>query len=233
VTVYDTLPWIEIVNDRVSQTESDGEYLFHFASERPRVSWEIPGGYDEARAAVTDVEHLRWLRLTRRAASVLVASMEATRASVFSDGTLISKAPRGSTRYRVLPRGWDMTIEETWRFGTSVESLLAVPVEPGRRGRLPRFGSLLVVDPPTAGIVGLTTATDGDGIVVYLLDMSGTGGLVALTAGLLRFGDARRVDFLERDLGDVAGRVQDGVLVSVPARGAAAVRLRDVELNRT
>ena len=233
VTVYEALPWIDIRNQGVGTEGPTIEYLHHFAMERPRVIWEIPAGYDEAPSPVTGVEYLRWLKLSDSSGTMLQATNGVSHTAVLHDGTLISAGSATGSSHRLLWRGPHVSLEDTWHFGMSAEPLQIVPVEPGAHRSLPRFGSLFVVDPPSAGLIGIRPASDGDGVIVYLLDMSGAGGLASLVAGVLRFTSARVVDLLERDQGEIADRLDHGVLVHVPARGAVAVHLSGLELNGT
>ncbi len=148
------------------------------------------------------------------------------------DGTVLSFAPSGTSRYRLRVDRFDRGTVAAWEHGFGVDPLLSVPVSRTAPGPLPRFGALLEVDPPSAVVVGLERAADEDGLIVYLLEIAGAGQLVALTSPILRFGRVRRVDFLGRDLGEIGRPVPGGVLVRVPAHGALALRLSDVELSR-
>lgn len=231
VTVFDALPWLEIANTAHEPMIHPAEYYFHFALEAPVVAWEIPGGHERRSAPVTGVTHLRWLALCAASGSVVTASDGALTTTVLDDGTLISAAPPQTVRHRLLPSESQLSLEETWRFGWLGEPLKATHVPPERRGHLPRFGSLFTVDRPGTGIVGLTPASDGDAVIAWLMEMSGDGGIAALRWGVLGFETAEIVDFAERYLGPPAGQLSDGVLLSMPAHGAVAVRLRGVGLN--
>ena len=101
-------------------------------------------------------------------------------------------------------------------------------------GRLPRFGSVLEVDQPGISIIGLKPADDGDGVIVYLQELAGSGRYVSVGAGaaLLGFESARLVDYLERDLEEPTVPVPDGVAVRISAWGVVALRLQGVALRR-
>lgn len=231
VTLYDALPWIDIENE--AETLGDGplEYLFHFALERAELAWEVPAGYATGLAPAAPIRCLRWLRLQAGGRAAVLASAGAHDNSVTADGTVASHAARGRTRYRLLPTAPPGGLERAWAAGFTTEPLIAVPVEGRTTGRLPRFAELLTVQPQgAAAVVRLKPADDGDGLVLYLLTPT-TAALVSIAGGLLRFDSARRVDFLERDLGAVAGPSAGVVLANLPGRSAAAVRLRGVGLN--
>jgi hypothetical protein len=108
---------------------------------------------------------------------------------------------------------------------------VATAVRANPDGRLPRHDALLYVDQPGVAIIGIKPADDGNGVVVYVQELMGSSRYVSLGTGLLTFGAARIVDFIERDTGQEAHPVPKGVLVPLAAWGVAAVRLVDIGLG--
>ena len=109
--------------------------------------------------------------------------------------------------------------------------MVTIPVHANPDGVLPRHDALLYVDQPGVAIIGLKPADDGDGVVVYVQELMGSSRYVSLGTGLLTFGGARMVDFIERETGQEARPVPHGVLVPLAAWGVSAVRLVDVGLG--
>jgi hypothetical protein len=150
------------------------------------------------------------------------------------DGGITSYGPSGESRFRlaVLPAGAFVFPDEPWRFGWRMEPAVVAPV-PGTGGAtLPTFGPLLVLDQTGMAVVGLQPAADGNGVIVYLQELSGRSRIATLGAGVIGFEDARQVDLVERDLGPPAMVMRNGVGVMLPARGVAAVRLLGVTIAR-
>lgn len=230
VTLYDALPWVDITNDAAAVGERAMEYLFAFDLPEPRASWEVPAGHEQSAAPVYYVAHLRWLAVSSGRGSAMLRGLDAPFVSVMRDGTVLAHGPRGRARYRVAvsPEPADPTLAA--RFGWGAEPLLAARVDRQPAGRLPRHGPLIVVDQPGMAIVGLKPADDGNGTIVYVQELLGMSRFVTLGAGVLRFASGRRVDFLERDLGEVTP-VPDGVAFDISAWGVAAVRLLDVSVR--
>lgn len=75
-------------------------------------------------------------------------------------------------------------------------------------------------------------AADGNGVIVYLQELTGRARTATLGGGIIGFADARRVDLLERDLGAPAMVMRNGVGVALAPNGVAALRLLDVTLAR-
>ncbi|MBI2615640.1 MAG: hypothetical protein HYW52_08210 [Gemmatimonadetes bacterium] len=231
VTVYERLPWIDIVNHADLGGDEPVAYRFGFELHAAGVEWEIPAGVERG-APPCDCAHLRWLRLTGERGSALLAVPQAAFGRVDHDGALTSYGPPGESRFRigVSPAGAFRFREDPWRFGWGIEPVVTAPV-PGTGGALlPTFGSLLVLDQPGVAIVGLQPAADGDGVIAYLQELGGLSRVATLGAGLIGFEDARQVDLVERDLGPPAMVMRNGVGLMLPAHGVAAVRLLGVTL---
>ncbi len=227
-TVYDTLPWLDIENLGEHEGNSPIEYRFSFALERPAVSWERPVGSVTQLAPVGEFVHLRWIRFQQEGRSVLFRGYHTPVASVSQDGMLINLAPPGIARFRLLFDG--MSLVSPWRFGWDSEPLHAVPASPGGSGLLPSAGSLFTVDQDEIAVLGVKPADDGDGLIAFLQDVKGEPRLVSLQPGLLRFREARRVDFVERDIGSVDGTLDEGVIVRMAGNQIVALRLRGLWL---
>ena len=90
-----------------------------------------------------------------------------------------------------------------------------------------------LVDRVGFAVLGIMTAYNHDGIIVYLQELLGVGRQVSVRPGVVRFADARFVDYLERDKGEPLQLTDDGVMVPVRGRGVTAVRLSGLELNNT
>lgn len=232
VTAYDRLPWIDVAN-RAEASDEPVTYRFGFEFHAVSVEWEIPAGVERA-LPPCDCTYLRWLLLAGEQGSALLAARQAALGQVDQDGTLTSYGPRGESRFRigVHPAGALVFREDPWRFGWGIEPAVTAPA-PGTGGAtLPSFGSLLVLDQPGMAVVGLQAAANGDGVIVYLQELSGRARVATLGAGLIGFEDARQVDLVERDLGAPAMVMRNGVGVMLPAHGVAAVRLQGVTLAR-
>jgi hypothetical protein len=91
---------------------------------------------------------------------------------------------------------------------------------------------LIEVDQPGIAALAIKQADDGDGAIVYLQELIGAERTVRLTAGILGFRGARRVDVLERHLGVLFVGSEPAVDVPLPARGVGVVRLLDLYLRR-
>lgn len=225
VTVYDALPWIDIANDAEAVGGRAMEYYFHWPFGAGRATWDIPAGELSAAGPIASLQALSWLRLEWPAGDAVLASAAAHRARLMRPSVLVSHAPGGRVRYRLLVSETGVGGEDAWRLGYGRQPLVVAPVAGGTGGRLPRFGALFRVQPRGVLPIGLRLAPDGDGAILSLLNVTAESQFAAVGAGVLAFDGARMVDFLGRDRGEVAGTLSDGVLVSIPARGAAAVRL--------
>src|SRR5574341_503510 len=232
VTAYEGLPWIDVVN-HAEPGDAAVAYRFGFALQATGVEWETPAGVARA-TPPCDCTHLRWLRLKGERGSALLAARQAALGWVDPDSTLTSYSPPGESRFRIglSSAGEFVFREDPWRFGWGIEPFVAAPVPETGGATLPSFGALLMVDQPGIAVAGLQPAADGDGVIVYLQELSGRARVATLGAGLIGFEDARQVDLIERDLGAPAMVMRNGVGVMLPALGVAAVRLQGVTLAR-
>ena len=231
LTVYDSLPGVDIENDGGPAGPGMTPYEFHLALDRPQVSWEIPAGWDRAAAPVARLEHLRWIRIADRDSAILFRGTDAPIASVETGGSLTSYAPHGRSRYR-LDAASPYALEDTpWIFGWGAEPMAIARARAERKGRLPRFGSLLSIERVGVTVLGLLPARQEDGAIVYVQETLGVDREVSIEPGVLRFSRAVIVDYVERDREELAVRADGSVLVPVPANGVSAVRLCGLELN--
>jgi hypothetical protein len=233
LTVYDALPWVDVLNQAEAAGEAPLEYWFAPGFTLAAMEWEVPAGVARG-APPCDLSYLRWVRLSGRDRWMLFGSLEAATARVDEAGVLSSYSPSGASHYRLAVRTAANVIpaDDPWRFGWGLESCLAAPV-PGTGGAtLPSYGRLLVTDQAGVAVVGLQPAEDGNGAIVYLQELSGRARLVTLGGGILGFADARRVDLVERDLGPPVMTMRNGVGVRLSSFGLAAVRLTGLTRGR-
>lgn len=228
VTVYDALPFVDVENDAEARGGDPMEYYFHWWVDDPLVAWDIPAGYEERRGAIEHIEALRWIRIASSEGHAVLASSGAHHGAFLPPGILTSYAPAGRTRFRLWTAPAGATVDMAWRSGYALEPFITVPSR-GGGSRLPRYASLLRVEPESVMTVGLVPVHQG--AVLYLLNVSAEPQFATVGAGMLRFEGARVADFLGRETGEVAGRLEDGVLVSIPARAAVALRLDGLGLN--
>ena len=230
ITVYDHIPWIDVVND----AEAVGGhivYRFDFDVSEPSISWEVPVGYDQSSPPIEVLQHLRWLQLAGREDAILVRGLDSPIAEVQSNGSLLSHATVGQSRYRFDAHSRFEGQDSPWIFGWNTEPLLTTRVEARDTGRLPTFGNILDIDRVGIAVLGIMTPYNHDGVIVYLQELLGVDRQVSVRPGVVRFDDARLVDYLERDMGEPLRLADAGVMVPVRGRGVAAVRLSGLELN--
>ncbi len=234
VTIYERLPWADVLNVAELSGESALPCRFGFAVDITGLAWEIPGGTERGMPPC-DCRHLRWLQIWESGGrSALLGALEAGAARVDEDGVITSYGPSGACRYRIAvrPAGAFAWPDEAWRFGWGMEPCLSAFV-PGTGGAtLPSFGRLLVVDQSGVALVGMQPAADGNGAIVYLQELTGQSRNVTVGGGVIGFSDARRVDLLERDLGSPAMVMRNGVGILLPAHGIAALRLLGLTAGR-
>jgi hypothetical protein len=231
VTVYDGLPWVDIVNDAEAVSGRGMEYRFDFAIDGAEVAWEVPAGSEETSAPVELLEHLRWMRLAGYSDAMLIRCSDAPLASVGPDGSLVSHAPPGRSRYRLATQSRYQNLDEPWMFGWGTSPLHTARVEPRQSARLPTFGNILDIDRVGVAVLGIIPAQSHDGAVVYVQELMGVERRVSIAAGLIRFTRARIVDFLEREQGDWLVPEDGRVLLPIRGRGVSAVLLAGLELN--
>lgn len=230
LTLYDRLPWLDITNDAEGVGPSPLHYAFHLNVASPDVAWEVAGGYQQSRAPVDWVEHLRWLRLGGPRAALLIAGLDTSSASIAENGTLVSHAGRGIARYRLGLQSEFDSPDLPWQFGWGTTPMVLAKVLPTGAGRLPTFGSLLDIDRTGVAVLGIVPSADRNGIVLYLQELLGLRREVSVGWALVRFASAQQVDLVERPIGEPLMPANGSVAVTVPARGIVAVRLSQLGL---
>lgn len=242
ISLYDTLPWVDITNETEERQEGRERrdrlaWRFDFADEVEEVRWDVAGGSLAAVPPVADMTPLRWLVLRGRAGAVLLAirgagaaALDGARLTLQGGGTaadLPGTDRAGILRVRLAHHAGFLLADDPWRFGYSLDSLIAVPAPGAGAHRLPTFGRLFDVPDPAVAVVGLKPADDGIGVMLYLMDLAGPARAVAVRPGVLAFDEATLTDLTERDQ-QTADREGGGVLVPLAERGYAAVRLLGV-----
>ena len=229
VTVYDSMPWLDIENRAQGAGSQAMEYHFAFALRKPRVIWEIPAGSEKSAAPLHRIEHLRWIQLSDDNTHVLFRGMTAPIVSVTREGILTSYAPHGLSRYRLSLASAFSPADTPWVFGWEAEPFVTARVFENGAGTLPTYGSLFSVDQVGAAVLGLKPADDDRGVILYIQELLGVDREIAVGNGILSFASIRTVDFLERDLADLSPPTAGMARVPVPANGVVAVRLLGVE----
>ncbi len=231
ITAYNRLPWLDIENDAEAVGDSPSRFKFHFDVASPAVSWEVPGGYEEAEAPIGRLDHLRWLRLALPRGAILMRAIDAPSASVDADGTVISHGSRGVNRYRIARESEFDSPDLAWQFGWGTAPMLCSATDHINGGRLPTFGAVFDVGRVGVAVLGILPARDG--VVVYLQELLGVRRHVTIRPGLVGFGTAQPVDLLERPIGEPLIPQNGSVAVPVAGHGVTAVRLSELELNRS
>ncbi|KPJ96383.1 MAG: hypothetical protein AMS18_00970 [Gemmatimonas sp. SG8_17] len=226
VTAYDQLPWIDIENEAGSSSDQSLTYRFEFAVPEPLVSWEVPLGQEESSPPVVGLEHLRWVRLAGDWDAILFRGFDAPFASVDAAGSVTSHAPAGLARYRLGVQSHGDGPDLPWQFGWATGPFQTARVEPHVGGRLPTFGAFLDVERVGVAVLGLVPTPEEDTIILYLQELLGVPRDVSVSWGLIRFGTAQPVDFLERPSGEPLPHRNGTVRVPVAARGVTAVPSR-------
>jgi hypothetical protein len=231
VTAYDRLPWIDIENDAASNGDQSLTYRFGFAVPDPLVSWEVPLGQEQSGTPVVGLEHLRWVRLAGDWNAILFRGFDAPLASVDAAGTVTSHAPAGLARYRLGLQSHDDSPDLPWQFGWATIPFETARLEPGNGGPLPTFGAFLEIDRVGVAVLGLVPTFEEGALILYLQELLGVPRDVSVSWGLIRFGVAQLVDFLERPSGEPLRPRNGTVTVPIAARGVTAVRLAALEPN--
>jgi hypothetical protein len=232
VTVYDRLPWVDVANDAEAVGSRAVQYGFAFAVDDPQVAWEVPAGYEEEPAPSGLIEHLRWLTLTGLDDAALFHGLDTPVVSVESDGTLLSYSQRGRARYRLDSKTRYSSPDMPWIFGWGAESFVTARAEPTGSPSLPTFGTILNVERVGIAVVELASKLDHEEMDLLVQELLGVDRDISIGAGLVRFDEARVVDYLGRDVGPSFRPVDETVRVPVRGHGIVALRLSGVELNR-
>jgi len=231
LTTHRRLPWIDVENSAAPLGTRRIDYYFGFDVPDPLVRWELPVGWDEATAPIGPAPHLRWIALHGSGRTAWLACTHTGYATVDADGLVVSHAPRRSVRYRLGAARYTLTPADMSRLGWSVVPLRSQRAPARPDGRLPRDGTIIEHSDPEVAVLGTAPASDGDGIIVYLQNLSLQDQYVGVSAGLVGFQTATAVDLLERPLADGVSQFSDGFVAHLRSRGIAAVRLGSTYLR--
>jgi hypothetical protein len=80
-------------------------------------------------------------------------------------------------------------------------------------------------------IVGVKSASDGFGTIVYLQETLGVSRTVSFRPGILKFSLAETVDFLERYQESLPVGGDGSIRVALPANSVVAIRISGLELS--
>jgi hypothetical protein len=231
-TLFESLPWLHVRNhfDPLGAPRTIA-YRFGFGLANAEVSWGVPVGWQSGRAPLDVQHHLRWLRLAADERAMLFRGFQASAFSVDQSGTLTSHAPPGTSTYRLAFDNQPRSLSHARQFAWESEPFVTEPAKGGVGGRLPTSAPLLVLEQDDIALLGAKMADDGDGAIVYLQELSGSSRAVSLQPGIVRFRSARRVDFVERDLGPIDRMLGAGILVPLSPHEVAGVRLQGLSLS--
>jgi hypothetical protein len=230
VTVFDSLPWLNIENAPDEGTDAPDAWRFDFSLSPREMTYEVPGGSLTRPPPVADVPMLRWLALRGAGPVILLGAGGPGAATLDDRSSLTVRLAARLTRFRLMAHSGFLLPDDPWRFGFGMVPLEVVPAAGLGPLRLPTFGRLLEIADPAVAVVGLKDADDGVGVVVYLMDLAGLGRAVEVRPGVLRFDGATATDLTERDAGLLPPSSNGGVLVSVDGHGYAALRLLGVQV---
>jgi hypothetical protein len=195
------------------------------------VSWEIAAGYEGSEAPVEMCRHLRWLRVSGGRDAVLLAGLDTPYASCEIDGTVMSHGPRGIARYRLGLHSESDSPDLPWQFGWATTPMLTARTVPREGARLPTFGALFDVERVGIAVLGMAPASRGYGVVLFLQELLGVRRDVSIAPGLVRFGWAQPVDFLERPVGEPLELREGAAAIPIRGHGVVALELSGLELN--
>ncbi len=220
--------------------------VFAFALDPHRFSWESPAGHEVATGPTHTVAHLRWARwqasdgrsafircldspyLQLRTSSSGAPSPDTEDVAISGDrARIVSRTAGRVTRYRIDTAAAFAHPDEPWRFGWNAEPFHVMPVSAGGTVPVPTYSRMLRVDPGIL-VLGLKPADRGFAAVVFLQETMGLDRQITIAPGLLGFREARRVDFVERDLSEPLDVDAGGAGVTVPGHGIIAVRLSGI-----
>ena len=231
VTAYDALPWVDIETEVVEGPESSlVDRTFAFADAIEHVTWEVPGGTDEAAVPVESLRPLRWTALRGATGTVLLGTSHRADLTVTPPGTVTVRT-RLATRLRIGVQTGHLLPDDPWRFGFGMLPL--APVVASGRGALAlkSFGRLFDIADPAVAVLAVRPAEDGTGTMVFLQELGGPSRDIVIRPDVLTFETGLLTDLAERDLHAAATAPGGGILVPIEASGWAAVRLLGVGRN--
>lgn len=226
IRLYDALPWLTIENTCLGDSPSV-EYRFDVSLTHPSVRWDLTTAVASSDSDVTHMRHDTFVELATPDGSFHFRCLDSPHFTV-ANGSILSHAPSGKTVFRLQPRPGFVFDDEAWRFGWSAEPLDAIAVTGTGALRLPTFGTLVGTDRLDAVIIAMEPREDAS-VMIYLQDLVGVGGSVAVVPGIIRFGGAKKVDARAGGLAPLP--LTDGVAhVELRPKGLAAVKLEELEL---
>lgn len=231
ITAYDGLPWVDIATEVVDGPAGTiVERRFAFAHPTEHVTWEVPGGTEDAAVPQRSIHSLRWTALRGSVGTLLFGTAHRAAVDVDGEGTLSIRTAL-ATRFRIGLHVGHMLPDDPWRFGFGMLPLM--PERASGRGTiaLPSFGRLLDIADPAVAVLAVRPAEDGTGIMVFLQELGGPSRDVVLGSDVLSFDTGILTDLAERDVREASPAPGGGLVVPIAASGWAAVRLLGVRLG--
>ena len=261
VTLYDSLPWIDVENRLEKEPTLRKEALyfaFPFAVTQPTVELEVPLGRmtverDQQPGACRDWYcHQHWVFLHDGADGVLWSGPDSPLVTlndivrgawarrIAPDGTLFAYAMNNywftnyaarqggafTFRFRISLLAPGDAAEPVRRGWAACDPLYVGPaVDHAAPGALISRDTALFIPDRAALAVGVKRADDGDGVVVKLLDVGGTGRSVGVWPAAYAFSAARRVNLVEMNGDPLTPAGDRHVGVDLKPWGVAAARL--------
>jgi alpha-mannosidase len=214
---------------------------FPLAVEAPQPRYEIPfGAIQRDMTRGEEVPALRWADLSEAdGAGVTLANdskygfsvegstlnMTLLRASIDPDP--LPDLGAHTIEYALLPHGAGPVIERAVQAGEEMNEPLVVSSCGWHAGVLPGTASLVRIAPPNVRLAALKASEDGEGFVLRLVEVAGTGGVATVTLSpLWQATEAKAVDLLERPIEGEEVRLEGETLwVQMPAYGIVTVRV--------
>ena len=228
IELLDMVPWISTRNEPMS---GNGmlETRFQFADIAVEALWDRGFGHHQSVLPTPTFEFGRWVWLRGAVNGYFWSTTRHGR--VTQSSTIVSRGHAGAD-FRVMADSLPASTADAARFGWRTIDLLQHPVSSNPKGRLPRFGSLLELDQPSAAIIAIepddafaTSAT------VYVQDLLGAPRMLGIEKGLLDFDEAEVVDYVGRPRDRNIEPNATGVRFLTPRFGITAVRLRGLQLR--
>lgn len=261
VTLYDTLPWVDIENriEKDATLRKEALYIaFPFAFTQPTVELEVPLGRmtverDQQPGACRDWYcHQHWVWLHEGADGILWSGPDTplfTLNDIFRGGWARRIAPDGTLFAYAMNNYWftNYAARQSGGFAFRFRLSLLPPgdaAEPVRRGwaacdplyvgppvdhtapgsLIARDTALFIPDAQTM-VIGAKRADDGDGAVVKVLEVGGTGRSVGVWPAGYAFAAARTVNLVEMNADPLPVSGDRHVTLDLKPWGVAAARL--------
>ncbi len=228
IELLDMVPWISIRNEAMS---GDGtlETRFQFAGSAIEALWDRGFGHHQSTLPTPAFEFGRWVWLRGVVNGYFWSTTR--RGRVTQSSTIVSRG-NAVADFRVMADSLPASAADAARFGWRTIDLIQHQVSPNPNGRLPRFGSLLELDQPSAAIIAIEPDDAfATSVTVYVQDLLGAPRMLGIEKGLLDFDDAEVVDYLGRPSDRNIEPNATGVRFLTPQFGITAVRLRGLRLR--